>query len=555
MKVWETRGRSLLLVACAGMGLGLGFERDAAAQCVVTDVYSGGFRHVATGAATLEPLAGRRLAVHNLGSSGEDGVEVKLRSVWGGGVSVDVDEVLAAGGSGLATGIRIRPKGWDGTVKGNLRVSAGAVPGELIIEHAESTIGTDHFVYRLYDSTGNVLDTGTVASSIAAFTCTPITGGLPGVTSTAMAIERKGPPGQHRSSMRFTGGPGAVALQCTVSGLASAPVPGVHTIEFESIGSTDDGRTQSIDIDADDLTDLIVGDPHIASLNVPCPPWDCASSFDDHAISGIGGATIKDFCAGEVCDGTDPEKHIVLVDNLGSSGQDGVSVDFGPVGDGSGLQLGRSGNCCRGHVIIMKLYDDANTENMRVICYSVNAIPWTEKLTCDATATPGAVEMEVVVYSSGSGGGGGGSSIYDPNFDFTPTAVRVFSGLTIDVDVLNPCSNGSWVKVPGGTGQWWQDAVYRCESTMDFLLPSGEILSGNAIAIRPVLNPATIPPRVRRVEMTSDYGGSLYVDDIPLASPPQCVSDVDDGTFTGTPDGGTTIDDLLYFLSRFNLGC
>ncbi|MGE0366143.1 MAG: GC-type dockerin domain-anchored protein [Phycisphaerales bacterium] len=33
-----------------------------------------------------------------------------------------------------------------------------------------------------------------------------------------------------------------------------------------------------------------------------------------------------------------------------------------------------------------------------------------------------------------------------------------------------------------------------------------------------------------------------------------CVADVDDGTGTGTPDGGVTIDDLLYYLAIFNLG-
>jgi len=32
-------------------------------------------------------------------------------------------------------------------------------------------------------------------------------------------------------------------------------------------------------------------------------------------------------------------------------------------------------------------------------------------------------------------------------------------------------------------------------------------------------------------------------------------ADVDDGSGTGTPDGGVTIDDLLYFLTRFNAGC
>ncbi|QQS08828.1 MAG: hypothetical protein IPK69_12730 [Phycisphaerales bacterium] len=33
-----------------------------------------------------------------------------------------------------------------------------------------------------------------------------------------------------------------------------------------------------------------------------------------------------------------------------------------------------------------------------------------------------------------------------------------------------------------------------------------------------------------------------------------CLADVDDGTGTGTPDGGVTIDDLLYYLNIFNLG-
>jgi len=33
-----------------------------------------------------------------------------------------------------------------------------------------------------------------------------------------------------------------------------------------------------------------------------------------------------------------------------------------------------------------------------------------------------------------------------------------------------------------------------------------------------------------------------------------CIADVDDGTMTGTPDEGVTIDDLLYYLHAFELG-
>jgi len=32
-------------------------------------------------------------------------------------------------------------------------------------------------------------------------------------------------------------------------------------------------------------------------------------------------------------------------------------------------------------------------------------------------------------------------------------------------------------------------------------------------------------------------------------------ADVDDGSGTGTTDGGITIDDLLYYLARFESGC
>jgi spore coat protein A len=42
----------------------------------------------------------------------------------------------------------------------------------------------------------------------------------------------------------------------------------------------------------------------------------------------------------------------------------------------------------------------------------------------------------------------------------------------------------------------------------------------------------------------------LYLYDVGLQ-----LADVDDGTGTGTPDGGVGIEDLLYFLARFDIGC
>ena len=36
---------------------------------------------------------------------------------------------------------------------------------------------------------------------------------------------------------------------------------------------------------------------------------------------------------------------------------------------------------------------------------------------------------------------------------------------------------------------------------------------------------------------------------------PVCPADLDDGTGTGTPDGGVDINDLLFFLAHYESGC
>ncbi len=39
-----------------------------------------------------------------------------------------------------------------------------------------------------------------------------------------------------------------------------------------------------------------------------------------------------------------------------------------------------------------------------------------------------------------------------------------------------------------------------------------------------------------------------------VGADPTCVADADDGSGTGTPDGGVTIDDLIYYLGQFEAG-
>lgn len=53
---------------------------------------------------------------------------------------------------------------------------------------------------------------------------------------------------------------------------------------------------------------------------------------------------------------------------------------------------------------------------------------------------------------------------------------------------------------------------------------------------------------------TSPSGIRMIIDNLALTNSPSCVADLDDGTGTGTPDGGVTIDDLLYYLDQYAQG-
>ncbi len=58
---------------------------------------------------------------------------------------------------------------------------------------------------------------------------------------------------------------------------------------------------------------------------------------------------------------------------------------------------------------------------------------------------------------------------------------------------------------------------------------------------------------------TGTPDGGVTVDDsihyLGLYESGSLCADLDDGSGTGAPDGGVTIDDLIYFLARFEAGC
>jgi hypothetical protein len=85
---------------------------------------------------------------------------------------------------------------------------------------------------------------------------------------------------------------------------------------------------------------------------------------------------------------------------------------------------------------------------------------------------------------------------------------------------------------------------------------------GNGAFPAHIIEGTPAPPCVADVDDGSGTGtpdGGVTIDDLlyylVIYGEGRPAADVDDGTGRGTPDGGVTIDDLLYFLTRYAAGC
>ncbi len=313
-----------------------------AALCGATSAQSGGtyvsgLLHQPLGAAVVIPLDDRTAAVGNIGSSGEDGVEVLCDSVRGGGVTVDISPLLGA--TGAAREIKIRPKGWDGTIKGNMRLIGD--PDGLLTEVYDFTdIGASAMRWKLFGAAGEVLAQGSVSGAV-------LTWGLQVDAAPGVACGKRYVVSGTGSIMREAL-QGFFDVVVTVSGLTTEPVAGVQSIAVEPepcAGLPENcpptwADLSSLILTGSGVTELTVSDTGLHTLGV-------------HA-SGVGQVHLSELRES-------PTRQTLRLDNLGSSGQDGVAIH--PPRDNGGINVAvAKGNCCRGHVIIMKLYDDEGHE-------------------------------------------------------------------------------------------------------------------------------------------------------------------------------------------------
>jgi hypothetical protein len=146
---------------------------------------------------------------------------------------------------------------------------------------------------------------------------------------------------------------------------------------------------------------------------------------------------------------------------------------------------------------------------------------------CVVTNTCGSVTSNQVALVVNSG----------PSITTQPTAQSVSAGASA---VFSVAVSGS----PSISYVWRKDTVN---------LTNGGSISG-ADSDTLTISPAGAGDAGSYDVVVTNDCGSVTSDAAGLTVNTGCITDVDDGSGTGTPDGGTTIDDLLYYLAIFENG-
>ncbi len=252
-----------------------------------------GFEAVGVGGAVIGPVtADRRLPVHNLGSSGNDGVEIKLRSVSGAGVVINSTGTPNAPGATLRT----KYKGWDGTIKGRC-TSVTNADGSMTSTFDYTSMGATAVNIVKLDEHGvevyNVTTAGPLGTVLMPPPC---------------------PAGSQWSWPKWYdlwyGGTHYLGMFCNdpINPIGRVQV----TPEFPP-GTNPDTSVASMIITGSGMGEFDISEP--------------TGAFQGAAVTGLGDVLLREDCD-DGSDCTDAARRRYHGGNLGSSGQDGVEVKF-----------------------------------------------------------------------------------------------------------------------------------------------------------------------------------------------------------------------------------
>ncbi len=430
--------------------------------------YVSGLLHTALGTAQLDPPTDRRLPVRNLGSSGEDGVEITLHSASGGGAEIDLDPFLGTPGATL----RHKHKGWDGLIYGNHRMVSNG-DGSAMYTFDYSDVGATSIEIVQLDKNGRVIFSETYPGPIVDF---PLN-----------AEVFICPPGFYSGWSVYTG---QVCPTCPILTFIIHYCSGTTFTQFVVTptfppGTPESPGFESLSITGSGVPELAVSNAHVRTFGNPS--W------------GEGQAHISEECTPDSMGSCDESDRRLVVSNLGSSGQDGVSVGVGPNAGGLAVATAK-GNCCRGHVIIMKLYDDEGQEQ-RISRTQIDELAPVEELDADFSSL-GASGYRLTLFDE-SGvviGPPGGTEFLSggPKPTFT-----------------NLCAVGQtewWVNQGTPSNPVW--VFYGCTGGYEFVLPGYGAVGGvNSWRIEP-LGATSSVGRLTQCTLTSDDPQGLILDDV-----------------------------------------
>ena len=427
------------------------------------DVHVSGLLHQSLGDAQFGPVEGRKLSMSNIGSTGLDGVEVRFESVYGGDVAVDVGALM---GSAAGAEVRLRHKGWDGTVKGNhALVSDGDGTATMMFDF--SGLGATEVHILEYDANGVLLSETTTGGPfvnkewVPNYTC---------------------PDG---STPIFQSGWRQVCPTCPPFLWVGWACPGGGTFTYEPHqrmivtptlppGVPTPAGIESTMVTAGGIPELTVSEATVATFGADC--W------------GLGQAQLA-----EVCDdpnGCTPEQLVLAVDNLGSSGLDGVSIHVGPHAAGGEARVGRCKDCPVRGVTIMKFYDEEGGETFRAT-QTENPATGGVGLSVDSAGV-GATETIVTFYDVGGG---------------VLRTINLDSGAEIDMPLCSPGTTPLFA---------WNGNKYvfvGCAIATDYGLPSGEVVTGVSWLGFEALNPLDAR-RAAGLDVLSDDPDGIYIESV-----------------------------------------
>jgi hypothetical protein len=484
-----------------------------------SELFVSGFLHQPAGKAELGPVEGRRLPVRNLGSSGEDGVEIQFSSAHGGGVVIDAPDLKKKPG----TEIKIKIRGWDGLIYGNHRmIGNGDGTGTTVYDYSDS--GAIGIAITTYSDIGQVISDEFFPGGVVGKEWVPDDYCEDGSTPI--------PWGRWVKLCTSCEPVWVEGWMCPGTGQEYSYNNAARTVvrPIFPAGTPVPGGMDSTTISARGMSSFAITDTHIGTFGV--------SSW------GLGDARPVEMCANP----DDCGERSLAIENLGSSGQDGVAIDVGQDAGQTELTISRGG----WDLQQATRFTDAAGTQILAVAHGINPATGAPAMSLDFSGL--GIDGYVVEYFDENGGSYG--TEWKINFD-----------ASIGVALCPQGFRERWVQ--GADGRWYFSG---CDAIMNIVIPGvGEIGPVASMSFTPV---GADYHRVRTCTVTgTSDGGAMEIAGVAVT--PACKADFDHTGFVDTEDydafirafeAGTTdadfdgsgfvdIEDFTGFVHAFEAGC